>query len=56
MRRRFTGSQALDHIFSENEAEDTKQHSDTDEQVSEEEDIVEYLPEGTDTSDESDEE
>ncbi|KAG2470125.1 PAR6G protein, partial [Polypterus senegalus] len=56
MRRRFTVSQALDHIFSENEAEDTEQNSDTDEQFFEEEDIVEYLPEGTDTSDESDEE
>ncbi|KAF5894256.1 piggyBac transposable element-derived protein 4-like, partial [Clarias magur] len=41
----FIVSQDLDHIFNENEQEDTEQHSDTDEQVSEEEDIVEYLPE-----------
>ncbi|CAI5669471.1 unnamed protein product [Oreochromis niloticus] len=56
MRRRFTVSQVLDHIFGENEGEDTEQHSDSDEQVSEEEDNVEYYPEDTDTSDESDEE
>ncbi|XP_060720777.1 piggyBac transposable element-derived protein 4-like [Tachysurus vachellii] len=54
MKRRFTISQALDHIFAENEAEDTEQNSDMDEQVSEEEDNVEYQPEDTDTSDESD--
>ncbi|TNN61468.1 hypothetical protein EYF80_028347 [Liparis tanakae] len=36
--------------------EDIEQHSDTDEQVSEDEDNVEYHPEDTDTSDESDEE
>lgn len=45
MRRRFTVSQALDHIIADIEAEDTQQHSDTDEQVSEEEDDVEYQPE-----------
>lgn len=56
MRRRFSVSQVLDNIFGENEGEDTEQHSDTDEQVSEEEDNVEYHPEDTDTSDESDEE
>ncbi|KAL6489250.1 hypothetical protein MHYP_G00029910 [Metynnis hypsauchen] len=56
MRRRFNVSQALDHIFADNESEDTQQHSDTDEQVSEEEDDVEYQPEDTDTSDQSDEE
>ncbi|KAG2468262.1 PKHA6 protein, partial [Polypterus senegalus] len=56
MRRRFTVSQVLDHIFGENEGEDTEQHSDSDEQVSEEEDNVENHPEDTDTSDESDEE
>lgn len=47
-------SQVLDQIFGENEGEDTEQHSDSDEQVSEEEDNVEYHPEDTDTSDESD--
>ncbi|KAG2469815.1 UB10A hydrolase, partial [Polypterus senegalus] len=56
MRRRFSVSQVLYHIFGENEGEDTKQHSNSDEQVSEEEDNVEYHPEDTDTSDESDEE
>lgn len=54
MRRRFTVSQVLDHIFDENEGENTEQHSDTDKQVSEEEENVEYHPEDTDTSDESD--
>lgn len=59
MKRRFSVRQALDHIFGENEEEDIEdieQHSDTDEQVSEEEDNVEYHPEDRDTSDESDEE
>lgn len=56
MRRTFNESQALDHIFADNEAEDTSQHSDTDEQVSEEEDDVDYHPEDTDKSDQSDEE
>lgn len=51
MRRRFTVSQVLDHIFGENEGEDTEQHSDSDGQVSKEEDNVEYHPEDTDTSD-----
>ena len=50
--RRFTGSQILDYILDENEAEDTEQHSDMDEQVSEAEDEVEYQPEYTDKSDE----
>lgn len=54
--RRFTVSQVLDSIFGENEGEDTEQYRDMDEQVSEEEDDVEYHPEETDTSDESDEE
>lgn len=45
--RRFTVSQVLDHVFGENEGEDTVQHN-------EEEDNVEYHPE--DTSDKSDEE
>lgn len=44
-------SQVLDHIFGENEGEDTKQHSDSDRQVSKEEDNVDYHPEDTDTSD-----
>lgn len=48
-------TQVLDSPFGENEGEDTEQHSDTDEQVSEE-DNVEYHPEDIDTSDESDEE
>lgn len=56
MRRGLTVTQVLDSLFGENEGEDTEQHSDTDEQVSEEEDNVEYHPEDTDTSDESDEE
>ncbi|KAL7870844.1 hypothetical protein SRHO_G00083410 [Serrasalmus rhombeus] len=56
MRRRFDVSQVLDHIFDDNESEDTQQQSDTDEQISEEEDDVEYQPEDTDTSDQSDEE
>ncbi|KAL7868866.1 hypothetical protein SRHO_G00102500 [Serrasalmus rhombeus] len=56
MRRRFDVSQVLDHIFDDNESEDTQQQSDTDEQISEEEDDVEYHPEDTDTSDQSDEE
>uniref|UniRef100_A0A665ULX8 PiggyBac transposable element-derived protein domain-containing protein n=1 Tax=Echeneis naucrates TaxID=173247 RepID=A0A665ULX8_ECHNA len=56
MRRRLTVTQVLDSLFGENEGEDTEQHSDTDEQVSEEEDNVKYHPEDTDTSDESDEE
>ena len=56
MRRRFDVSQALDHIFADNKAKDTQQHRDTDEQVSEERDDVEYQPEDTDTSDQSDEE
>lgn len=51
MRRRFTVSQVLDHIFGENEGEDTEQHSDSDGQVSKEEDNVDYHPEDTDTSD-----
>lgn len=55
MRRRLIVAQVLDSIFEENEGEDIEQHSDTDEQVSEEEDSVEYNPEDTDTSDESDE-
>ncbi|KAL7873207.1 hypothetical protein AOLI_G00122780 [Acnodon oligacanthus] len=55
MRRRYNVSQALDHIFADNESEDT-QHTDTDEQVSEEEHNVEYQPEDTDISDHSDEE
>lgn len=54
--RRFSVGQSLDYIFGENEGEDTEQHTDSDEQVSEEEDNVEYHPEDTDTSDESDEE
>lgn len=49
-------SQVLDNIYGESEGEDTEQHSDLDEQVSEEEHNVEYHPEDTDTSDESDEE
>lgn len=53
--KRYNVSQALDHIFADNESEDTQQHTDTDEQVSEVEDDVEYQPEDTDTSDQSDE-
>ena len=49
-------SQALDNIYGENEGEDTEQHSDLNEQVSEEEDNVEYHPEDTDTSEKTDEE
>lgn len=41
--RRFTVSQVLDHVFGENEGEDTEQQSNTDE-VSEEEDNVEHHP------------
>ncbi|KAL7886324.1 hypothetical protein AOLI_G00066190 [Acnodon oligacanthus] len=52
---RFNVSQALDHTFADNESEDTQQHSDTAERVSEEE-HVEDQPEHTDTSDRSDEE
>ncbi|KAL7881706.1 hypothetical protein AOLI_G00085540 [Acnodon oligacanthus] len=55
MRRRNNVSQALDHIFADNESEDTQKHTDTDEQVSEKE-HVEDQPEDTDTSDHSDEE
>lgn len=50
--RRFTVS----HIYDENEAENAENHNDTDEQVSGEEDDVEYHAEDTDTSDESNEE
>ena len=39
--------EALDDISGENEGEDTEQHGDTDEQVSEEEDNVEHHPEHT---------
>lgn len=38
-------SKALHNISGENEEEDTDQHSDAEEQVSEEEDNVEYQPE-----------
>ena len=37
---RFTEIQVQDHDFGDNEGEDTEQHSDSDEQVSEEEDNV----------------
>lgn len=37
-------TQVLDSLFGENEGEDTEQHSDTDEQVSEEEDNVDAAP------------
>lgn len=56
MRRRLTVTQVLVSLLGENEGEDTEQYSDMDEQVSEEEDNVEYHPEDIDTSDESDEE
>ncbi|XP_061576673.1 uncharacterized protein LOC133443459 [Cololabis saira] len=56
MRRRFTVSQVLDYIFGENDRDDNEQRSDAEEQDSEEEDDVEYHPEDTDTSGESDEE
>ncbi|KAM4016931.1 LOW QUALITY PROTEIN: piggyBac transposable element-derived protein 4-like [Anomaloglossus baeobatrachus] len=56
MRRRLEASQILDYILDDNESEDTQQQTDTDEQVSEEEDDVEYQPEDTDSSDQSDEE
>ena len=49
---RFTVSQVLDHNFGDNEEEDTEQHSNSDEQVSVEEDNAQYHPENTDTSDE----
>ncbi|XP_068435159.1 piggyBac transposable element-derived protein 4-like [Clinocottus analis] len=52
MTRRFSETQGLDHIFGGNEDEDMEQQSDTDEQVSEEEDNVEHHPEDTDMSDE----
>ncbi|XP_048874855.1 piggyBac transposable element-derived protein 4-like [Brienomyrus brachyistius] len=42
----------MDHVLAENEAEDTEQYSDMDEQVSEEEDVVEYQSD-IDTPDES---
>ena len=54
MKRQFTTSQALDHIFAENEAEDREQHSDMDKHVSDDEDDVKYQRK-TDTSNESDE-
>ncbi|XP_069821040.1 uncharacterized protein [Dendropsophus ebraccatus] len=56
MRRRLDASQILDYILDDNESKDTQQQSDTDEQVSEEEDDVEYQPKDTDSSDQSDEE
>ncbi|KAM4038357.1 LOW QUALITY PROTEIN: uncharacterized protein ACNLHF_016667 [Anomaloglossus baeobatrachus] len=46
----------LDYILDDNESEDTQQQTDTDEQVSEEENYVDYQPEDTDSSDQSDEE
>ncbi|KAF3689302.1 hypothetical protein EXN66_Car004974 [Channa argus] len=55
MRKRFSVSQVLDSIFSKNEEENTEEQSDMEEQVFEEEDNVEFYPEETDTSDESDE-
>ncbi|KAM4031867.1 LOW QUALITY PROTEIN: piggyBac transposable element-derived protein 4-like [Anomaloglossus baeobatrachus] len=56
MRRRLDASQILDYILDDNESEDTQQQTDTDEQVSAEEDDVEYQLEDTDSSDQSDEE
>ncbi|KAM4023886.1 LOW QUALITY PROTEIN: uncharacterized protein ACNLHF_024838 [Anomaloglossus baeobatrachus] len=53
---RLDASQILDYILDDNESEDTQQQTDTDEQVSEEEDDVEYQPEDTSSSDQSDEE
>lgn len=46
-------SQALGSVFCENEGENTEQHNNMDEPVSEEKDSVEYHPEDKDTSDET---